>query len=110
MQGIIGLIIEIVAGVIGGNAAGAAAKNYSLGPAGNSIAGGIGGLVLGQILAALGMGEPTMATEGAAATAGAGVDIGALISQLVGGGAGGAVLTIVIGLVKSMMANRAGRA
>ena len=103
MQGIIGLIIEIIAGVIGGNAAGAAVKNYSLGPAGNSIAGGIGGLVLGQILGALGLGEPTMGGDGAAAAPGAGLDIGALIGQLIGGGAGGAVLTIVVGLIKGMM-------
>ena len=34
---IIGLIIEIIAGIIGGNAAGAAAKNANLGTAGNSI-------------------------------------------------------------------------
>ena len=72
MQGIIGLIIEIIAGVVGGNAVGAAAKTYSLGPVGNSVAGGVGGLVLGQILVALGLGEPTMATEGAAAPTGAG--------------------------------------
>jgi hypothetical protein len=31
MEGIIGIIIQIIAGAIGGNAAGAAAKNYSLG-------------------------------------------------------------------------------
>jgi uncharacterized membrane protein YeaQ/YmgE (transglycosylase-associated protein family) len=80
MQGIIGLIIEIIAGVIGGNAAGAAAKNASLGTAGNSIAGGIGGLVLGQILGALGIGEPGMATAEGAAPAGAGFDIGAPIA------------------------------
>ena len=105
MQGIIGLIIEIIAGVIGGNAAGAAVKNYSLGPAGNSIAGGIGGLVLGQILAALGLGEPATgtATAGGAMPPGAGLDIGALIGQLIGGGAGGAVLTIIVGLIKNMM-------
>jgi hypothetical protein len=102
MHGIVGLIIEIIAGVIGGNAAGAAVKNYSLGPTGNSIAGGIGGLVLGQILAAVGLGEPAMSTGGAAPP-GAGLDIGALIGQLVGGGAGGAVLTIIVGLVKNMM-------
>ena len=103
MQGIIGLIIEIVAGVIGGNAAGAAVKNYSLGPAGNSVVGGIGGLVLGQILAALGLGEPSIATEGGAMPPGGGLDIGALIGQLVGGGAGGAVLTVIVGLIKNMM-------
>ena len=62
MSGIIGLIIEIIAGIIGGNAAGAAAKNASLGTAGNSIVGAIGGVVLGQILAALGLGAPGMET------------------------------------------------
>jgi hypothetical protein len=103
VQGIIGLIIEIIAGVIGGNAVGSAATKYSLGPAGNSIAGGIGGLVLGQIIGALGLGEPTMGTEGAAAPAGTGLDIGTLVGQLIGGGAGGALLTVIIGLVKGMM-------
>jgi hypothetical protein len=104
MQGIIGLIIEIIAGIIGGNAAGAAAKNANLGTAGNSIVGGIGGLVLGQILGALGIGEPGMVpVEGGAAPAGTGFDIGALIAQLLGGGAGGAVLTLIVGLIRNMM-------
>jgi uncharacterized membrane protein YeaQ/YmgE (transglycosylase-associated protein family) len=103
MSGIIGLIIEIIAGAIGGNAAGAAAKNASLGTAGNSIVGAIGGLVLGQILGALGLGAPGMeATEGAAPP-GAGLDVGALIAQLIGGGAGGAVLTLIVGLIRNMM-------
>jgi hypothetical protein len=103
MSGIIGLIIEIIAGVIGGNAAGAAAKNTSLGTAGNSIVGGIGGLILGQILAALGVGEPGMATTEGAAPPGAGFDVGALIGQVVGGGAGGAILTFIVGLIRNMM-------
>ena len=103
MQGIIGLIIEIIAGIIGGNAAGAAAKNANLGTAGNSIVGGIGGLVLGQILGALGVGEPGMAPAEGAAPAGTGFDIGALIAQLIGGGAGGAVLTLIVGLIRNMM-------
>jgi uncharacterized membrane protein YeaQ/YmgE (transglycosylase-associated protein family) len=103
MSGIIGLIIEIIAGAIGGNAAGAAAKNASLGTAGNSIVGAIGGLVLGQILAALGLGAPGMeATEGAP-PAGAGLDVGALVGQLIGGGAGGAVLTLIVGFIRNMM-------
>jgi uncharacterized membrane protein YeaQ/YmgE (transglycosylase-associated protein family) len=102
MEGIIGFIIEIIAGAIGGNAAGAAAKNYSLGTAGNSIAGAVGGLILGQILAAMGIGEPGMATAEGAPAAG-GLDVGALVSQLVGGGVGGAVLTLIAGVVKNMM-------
>jgi hypothetical protein len=49
----------------------------------------VGGLILGQILAAMGIGEPGMATAEGAAPAAGGFDIGALIGQLVGGGAGG---------------------
>ena len=50
---LINLIIQIVAGALGGNAAGAASKDMSLGTAGNTIAGAIGGGVGGQILTAL---------------------------------------------------------
>jgi hypothetical protein len=104
MEGIIGFIIEIIAGAIGGNAAGAGVKKYSLGTTGNSIAGAVGGLILGQILRAIGIGEPGMVTaEGAPA---AGVDVGAIISQLIGGGAGGAILTLIIGAIKNMTAGR----
>lgn len=103
MEGIIGFIIQIIAGAIGGNAAGAAAKNASLGTAGNSIAGAIGGVVLGQILGALGIGAPEMATAEGAAPVGTGFDVGALIAQLIGGGAGGAILTVIVGLIRNVM-------
>jgi hypothetical protein len=102
MEGIIGFIIEIIAGAIGGNAAGAGAKNYSLGTAGNSIAGAVGGLILGQILSAIGIGEPGMPTAEGAPAAG-GMDVGALISQVLGGGVGGAVLTLIAGAIKNAM-------
>jgi hypothetical protein len=75
MEGIIGIIIQIIAGAIGGNAA----ESYALGMAGNSIGGAVGGLILGQILAAMGIGEPGMATAEGAAPAARGLDIGALI-------------------------------
>jgi uncharacterized membrane protein YeaQ/YmgE (transglycosylase-associated protein family) len=103
MEGIIGFIIEIIAGAIGGNAAGAGVKKYSLGTAGNSIAGAVGGLILGQLLAAMGIGEPGMVTAEGAAPAAGGLDVGALISQVVGGGVGGAVLTLIAGVIKNMM-------
>ena len=102
MEGIIGLVIQLVAGALGGNAAGAGVKQYSLGTAGNSIAGAIGGLILGQVLAAIGIGEPGMATAEGAPAAG-GLDVGALIAQLVGGGAGGAILTLIVGAIKDRM-------
>jgi hypothetical protein len=40
------------------------------------------------------------AAEGAPAAGG--MDVGALISQLVGGGAGGAILTMIVGAIKNM--------
>jgi len=102
MEGIVGLVIEIIAGAVGGNAAGAAAKKYSLGTTGNSIVGAVGGVILGQILAAMGIGEPGMAAAEGAPAAG-GLDVGAIITQVVGGGVGGGALTVIAGLVKSMM-------
>jgi hypothetical protein len=91
---IVNLIIQIVAGAIGGNAAGAM-KDFSLGTAGNTIVGAIGGGVGGQLLQAL---IPALA--GGAG----GLDIGTIIGQLAGGGIAGAVLTGVVGLIKNKMA------
>jgi hypothetical protein len=73
---IINLIIQLIAGVVGGNAAGAASKDISLGTFGNTIAGAVGGVGGGQLLSAL---IPMMAG------AGNNLDIGALASQAVGG-------------------------
>ena len=42
---IINIIIQLIAGAVGGNAAGAGLKNYDLGTLGNTIAGALGGAV-----------------------------------------------------------------
>jgi hypothetical protein len=94
---LINLIIQLVAGAIGGNGAGAALKNLNLGTLGNTIAGAIGGVAGGQLLSAL---IPALA--GAAGT----TDFGALVGQAVGGGISGAILTATVGFVKSKMAAR----
>src|SRR6266576_1727433 len=73
---IINLIIQIIAGAVGGNAAGAASKDISLGTLGNTIAGAVGGVGGGQLLSAL---VPMLAGAGNNA------DIAALASQAVGG-------------------------
>ena len=85
------LLIQLVSGAVGGNAAGAALKKLSLGTVGNSIVGILGGGLGGQILAALGAG---------------GADAGSIVSSIAGGGVGGAVLLAIIGAVKSAMAGR----
>jgi len=96
---LISLIIQLISGVVGGNAAGAALKDYNLGNLGNTIAGAIGGIGGGQVLQTL---IPAIAS---AATA-SGLDLGAIVGQIVGGGAGGAILTIIAGLVKAMMGSQ----
>src|SRR5262245_43000439 len=91
---LVNLLIQVVAGIVGGNAAGASLKDYDLGALGNTIAGAIGGAGGGQILQAL---IPALA-----GAAGGGLDAGSIIGQLVGGGASGAILTLIVGLVKNM--------
>jgi uncharacterized membrane protein YeaQ/YmgE (transglycosylase-associated protein family) len=53
LMDIITIIIDVIVGAIGGNATGAAAKQYSLGPAGNTIADVIGGVISRWIVAKL---------------------------------------------------------
>jgi uncharacterized membrane protein YeaQ/YmgE (transglycosylase-associated protein family) len=90
------LIVQLVSGAVGGNAAGAALKKLSLGTVGNSIVGILGGGLGGQILAALGMGA-----DGAGA-----MDAGSIVSSIAGGGVGGAVLLAIVGAIKNAMAGK----
>jgi uncharacterized membrane protein YeaQ/YmgE (transglycosylase-associated protein family) len=69
METIVNLIIQLISGVVAGNAAGAALKDYNLGNLGNTIAGAIGGVGGGQILQAL---VPAIAS----AAAGGDLDLG----------------------------------
>jgi hypothetical protein len=85
-----------IAGAVGGNAAGAASKDISLGTLGNTIADTVGGVGDGQLLSAL---IPMMAG------AGNNVDIGALASQAVGGGVAGAIVAGDVGLIENKMAS-----
>ena len=79
--GIIGLIIQLIAGAVGGNVAGSALKQYDLGTVGNTITGIVGGGVGAQIIGALvgGGAEPAAAGAG-------GLDIGSIIGQIASGG------------------------
>ncbi len=93
METLLPLIIQAIAGAAGGNAAGKSLKQFDLGSLGNTIAGAVGGGVLGQILQAV-----------LTSTAGSGLDIGSILQDVVGGGAGGAILTVVVGLLRRTMA------
>jgi hypothetical protein len=93
---IINLLIQLIAGAVGGNAAGAASKDINLGALGNTIAGAVGGVGGGQLLSAL---VPMLAGVGN------NVDIAALASQAVGGGVAGAIVAAIVGLIKNKMAS-----
>jgi len=94
---IINLIIQLIAGAIGGNAAGATMEKANLGPAGNTIAGALGGLGGGQLLSAL---IPALAGSAG------GVDLASLAGQLVGGGVSGAIVTVIVGMIMNAMNKR----
>lgn len=91
---LVDLVIEIIAGAIGGYLAGAGLRTLSLGTAGNVIAGIIGGVLIG-VLARLNM--PGLGS------AAAGVSGVAVIAQVVAGFVGGALLVIIVGLGKDML-------
>jgi uncharacterized membrane protein YeaQ/YmgE (transglycosylase-associated protein family) len=93
------LIISLVSGAVGGNAAGKVLKNFDMGTLWNSVAGIVGGGLGGQILGQLGI-DP----GAAAAAAGGGGDLSSIVSQIGGGGVGGAVLLVVVSYIKKMMA------
>ena len=71
------LVVQLVAGLVGGNAAGAALKNLSLGTLGNSIVGLLGGAGGGYLLSMFGG-----AAAGDAAAAASGMDIGSIIQNV----------------------------
>jgi len=87
------LIIQLVSGVVGGNVLGAAVKSLNLGPVGSSIAGLLGGGLGGHILASLAQGGPPT-----------GVDVATILESIVGGVAGGGLLTAAAALMNQMLA------
>ena len=101
MGAILPLIIQLISGAAGGNALGKIMKNFDMGPLMNSAAGAVGGLGGGALTGMLGLGAA--ATTGDAA---GGMDIGGIIAQVVGGGAGGGILVVLVGFIKNMMGNK----
>jgi hypothetical protein len=93
MESLLPLIIQLISGAAGGNLAGKALNNLSLGTLWNSVAGILGGGIGGKVLGSLGM-----------AVASGGLDIGSIIGSIASGGVGGGVLMAVIGLIKKALA------
>jgi uncharacterized membrane protein YeaQ/YmgE (transglycosylase-associated protein family) len=91
----VSLIIQLISGAVGGNVAGAAMKESSLGTLGNSIAGIVGGGLGGTIL---------QMVMGTAAAGGGSLDLTTILSNVAGGGVGGAILMAIVGIIKNKMA------
>ena len=78
------LLVQLLAGALGGYVAGNASKEMSLGTIGNSVVGALGGGVGGQVLfAILGLGGTVQ-----------------IVSALVVGGVSGGLATLLIGFLK----------
>lgn len=93
---IINLLISLVSGAIGGNVAGAAMPDKSLGALGNSLSGILGGGIGGYILQVLGVLASTAQAGG-----NTGLDIGSILANVGSSGVGGAILMVIIGLIKN---------
>ena len=88
------VLINLVAGALGGVGAGKSSPTFDLGMIGNIVSGLVGGGVLGQIVTLL---LPSVV----AAVQSGNLSISGIVSQTVAGGAGGAILTAIIGAIKN---------
>ena len=91
------ILINLVAGALGGVGVGRASPTFDLGTVGNIISGLVGGGVLGQVVTLL------LPSVLAAAQSG-NLSVSGVVSQVVAGGAGGAILTALIGAIKNKAA------
>jgi len=83
------LIIQLIVGALGGNAAGALLKKFSLGPLLNTVVGLIGGAGGANLLDKLN------------------VNLGSgFVNDVAGAGTGGAILLVVVGLIKSVLGKK----
>ena len=81
---VVNLIVLIFGGVLGGNFAGGVLKKYGLGVIGNTIAGGVGGVFVGQVLARfLGMSDVSVMVD--------------VIANIAGSVVGGGILVLMLG-------------
>lgn len=88
------LLISLLSGAVGGNAAGKLIGKLDQGTLINSIAGIVGGGVGGQLLSMVGAGG----------LADGGMDIAGIIGQVASGGVSGGVVLAIVGVVRNALA------
>jgi hypothetical protein len=84
-------VIHFVVGLIGGNATCESAPRFSLGPLGNTLAGGLGGIGGAQLFAILVPIDMTLASA----------DIQLMVGQLAAAGLCGTALTCLLGYLRN---------
>ena len=95
MEGIVGIIIQLVSGGLGGLGAGKLLPKLSLGKVGDILSGIVGGIGGGQLLGLLGIG----ASSG-------NLDLASILTNVLGGGIGGGVLMAIVSTVKKLIAKK----
>lgn len=89
MESTLAIIIQLISGAVGGNAAGALMKRLSLGTLLNSLVGILGGGIGGQLLGFLGIG-----------TVSGGPGVESIWGSILGGAVGGGALLAIISIIK----------
>jgi hypothetical protein len=91
------ILINLVAGALGGVGAGRPSPTSDLGMIGNIVSGLVGGGVLGQIVTLL---LPSLVVAAQSGN----LSVGGIVSQVIAGSAGGAILTAIIAAIKNKAA------
>jgi hypothetical protein len=95
--GMAGLVLQLIAGGVGGSVIGTALKRFDLGMIGNLLIGIVGGGIGAQVIGALVGGGEASAIVGPD-----GFDFGTLVAQFAAGAFGGGALVVVMGLIENM--------
>lgn len=85
------LIVNLISGAVGGNAAGGLLKKINMGPILNTITGLLGGFGGGKLLEMLNT---------------SGGDTNNMIAQVLSGIGGGGILTAIVGFIKNALAKK----
>ena len=91
----VSLLVGLISGAIGGNVAGAAMDDKSLGMLGNSLAGILGGSIGTTLLQTVGILGHSVS--------GGDVTLGGILGNVASGGIGGAVLLILVSILKGVV-------
>ena len=93
--GMAGLVLQLIAGGVGGSVVGTTLKRYDLGMIGNLLIGIVGGGIVAQIIGAMVGGGEASAIVGPE-----GFDLATLVAQFAAGAFGGGALVLATALIK----------